>query len=112
MAHRLSVKNKLDKFLHILGTITSTYNSFPYFETPDHRFENKILNLINIEKLDIYDQAQVEEIANIMKDIIFFVSNVIPSTAVNKMKFIDNLTDEYKGIEKIIKNEQIKYSQT
>lgn len=88
-------KQRIGKFLHVVGTVVETYKAYPYFKTPNNVFEKYIGELLRYRKIQYMDAAQIEDVAETMKSVISFIQNVIPPTAIDKAKFIDNLTGEY-----------------
>jgi hypothetical protein len=101
------VKQHIGKFLFWIGNVVDTYQAFPYFTSPDHAFESYIGELARFFRQHDVDSRQARAIADTMQKAIDFISLSVPSTAVEKSRFIDILAKERDKVLRVMETEAL-----
>lgn len=101
------VKQNIGKFLFWIGNVVDTYQAFPYFTSPDHAFETYIGELARFYRQHDVDARQAQTIVDTMQKAIDFISLAVPSTAVDKARFINALAKEHDKVQRVAEAEML-----
>jgi len=88
--------------MRTISEIQNTYTAYPYFSSSDRTLEKNISVIMSLKDHHKYSPQDIDSVIMAMEEAIYFTKDRIPSTAIDKVIFIERLDKVYYRLKECV----------